>query len=89
MLSIKVLGSGCANCDRLEKLTKLALEEIKAGRPDVEGIVEKVTDHDRFLDYGLLATPGLVINEKLVSAGRIPSTGQIKNWLQEALDNRE
>jgi small redox-active disulfide protein 2 len=89
MLSIKVLGPGCANCDRLEKLTRLALEEIKAGQPEVEGTVEKVTDRDRFLDYGLLATPGLVINEKLVSAGRIPSTGQIKNWLQEALDSRE
>ncbi len=85
-LNIKVLGSGCANCKRLAELAGMALEEVQAERPGVDGLVEKVTDPAKFMDYGLLTTPGLVINEKLVSSGRLPSPKQIAGWLRESLD---
>jgi hypothetical protein len=67
MLAIKVLGPGCANCDRLRQLAEQAVEEIKRGYPALEATFEKVTDPESFLNYGLLKTPGLVVNEKLVS----------------------
>lgn len=85
MLSIKVLGPGCANCDRVMELTGLALEAIQGEKPSVVATVEKVTDPDQFLNYGVLKTPGLVINEKLVSSGKIPSQSQIVGWMREAL----
>jgi small redox-active disulfide protein 2 len=85
MLSIKVLGPGCANCNRLEQLSKRALEELAAENPEIAGTVEKVTDPGEFVNYGLLATPGLVINEKLVSAGRVPTRRQIAGWIRDAL----
>ena len=87
MLSVKVLGPGCANCDRLMELAMLALEEITAEYPDTDATVEKVTDTAQFLDYGLLHTPGLVINEKLVSSGKIPTPGKIAGWMREALED--
>lgn len=84
MLSIKVLGPGCKNCDRLELHAVEAAAAYGEDHPDVELSVEKISDPARFLDYGLLKTPGLVINEKLVSSGRIPTPDQIMTWLQAA-----
>jgi len=84
MLTIKILGSGCSNCQRLESQAAVAAEEWKASHPQAVVQIEKVTDMDRFLDYGLLATPGLVINEKLVSSGKIPAPSNIVAWLDEA-----
>jgi small redox-active disulfide protein 2 len=84
MLSIKVLGPGCKNCDRLETHAVEAAEIFGRDRPELEVTVEKITDTERFLDYGLLKTPGLVVNEQLVSSGRIPSPEQIVAWLQSA-----
>jgi hypothetical protein len=84
MLAIKVLGPGCKNCDRLEKHAIEAAELFSQEHPEVELCVEKITDTARFLDYGLLKTPGLVINEQLVSSGRIPTPEQIAAMLQSA-----
>lgn len=84
MLSIKVLGPGCMNCERLELHAAQAVEQWHSAHPDVDVTIEKVTDTEKFLDYGLLSTPGLVINEKLVSSGRIPAPLQIIQWLEEA-----
>ncbi|MGD8553853.1 MAG: thioredoxin family protein [Anaerolineales bacterium] len=84
MLLIKVLGPGCKNCERVELHAAQAAEQWRAEHPDVEVTIEKVTEAEKFLDYGLLSTPGLVINEKLVSAGRIPAPSQIITWLAEA-----
>lgn len=84
MLSIKVLGPGCKNCERVELHAVQAVEQWGAVHPDVEVTIEKVTDTEKFLDYGLLSTPGLVINEKLVSSGRIPAPSHIVQWLEEA-----
>jgi hypothetical protein len=84
MLSIKVIGPGCKNCERVGLHAVQAVEQWRADHPDVEVTIEKVTDTEKFLDYGLLSTPGLVINEKLVSSGRIPAPSHIVKWLEEA-----
>ena len=79
MITIKVLGPGCANCRRLEEMARKAVET--AG---VEAEIVKGTDYNDFLTYGLLSTPGLVINEKLVASGRIPTPAVIGGWLKQA-----
>lgn len=78
MLQVKVLGSGCANCKRLEAETRAAL--------DAEGIpytLEKVTEYADIAAYGILSTPGLVMNEAVKSAGRIPKRQQIVEWASQ------
>ena len=86
MLTIKVLGPGCQNCQTLADKAKVALEAVAESQPeDFEATVVKVTQTEEFMKYGLLYTPGLVVNEKLVSAGRIPEVKEIAGWLQEAL----
>jgi len=86
MQAIKVLGPGCANCDRLIQLTEQAVEEIKKQYPAYEATVEKVTDPEAFLNYGLLKTPGLVLNEMLVISGHVPAMTQIMALLRGALE---
>ena len=76
MLHIKVLGPGCSNCKRLEMMVNQALASLS-----VEAKVEKVTDFMEIMKYPVLATPGLVINEALVSAGRLPSQAELVSWL--------
>ena len=80
MLSIKVLGSGCANCKRLEKLTRKVVDDL-----GVEAEVIKVTDPTKYADYGVMATPGLVVNGETVSSGRIPSVAEITTFVTSAL----
>ena len=80
MLNIKILGSGCANCKRLEAMTRDVV-----GALGIRGrITLKLTDHNDIMQYPILATPGLVVNEQLVSAGRIPSKAEIEGWLKQA-----
>lgn len=76
MVNIKVLGSGCANCKRLEATARKVVEDLA-----IEAEIEKVTDYAEIMKWPILSTPGLVINDKLVSAGRIPSEKEITNWL--------
>jgi len=80
MLSIKVLGPGCDNCKKVEKIAHQAAEAL-----GVEAYVEKVTDYAEIHKYPILATPGLVINENLVCAGRIPNQAEVTTWLTNAL----
>jgi len=80
MLSIKVLGPGCENCHKVEQIAHQAVDQL-----GVEAYIEKVTDRAEFKKYGLLATPGLVINEKLVCGGRIPNQAEVTTWLTSAL----
>lgn len=79
MLNIKILGSGCANCKRLAFLTEHAAIALK-----MEVHLEKVTDPVEIMKYPILSTPGLVINEEVVSFGRVPGEAEIKTWLAKA-----
>jgi small redox-active disulfide protein 2 len=79
MLTVKILGSGCANCKRLEQLTRRVVEQL-----GIEAEIVKVTDPTKYSDYGIMSTPGLVIGEKTVSSGRIPSMAEITAFLTAA-----
>jgi small redox-active disulfide protein 2 len=76
-MKIKVLGSGCPNCKVLEANAKKALEELK-----IKANVEKVTDIAKIMEYGVMSTPALVVNEKVVSYGRVLSPEEIKKLLK-------
>jgi small redox-active disulfide protein 2 len=76
MITIKVLGPGCANCKKLEAVARQA-----AADAGLEAEIVKVSDMKTIMDYDLMSTPGLVIDEKLVSSGRIPTLAEIKGWL--------
>jgi small redox-active disulfide protein 2 len=77
MLIVKILGSGCANCKKLEAVARNA-----ANAAHVQADFIKVTDMQQIMQYDLLSTPGLVINDKLVSSGRIPTQAEVQGWLQ-------
>ena len=80
MLTIKVLGSGCANCKRVEQIANKVVAEMA-----LEAEVIKVTDYNDIAAYNILSTPGLVINENVVCSGRIPSPAEVTTWLTTAL----
>jgi len=75
-MDIKVLGPGCANCETLERRAQEAVQN--AG---VTATITKVTDYDEMLSYGILRTPGLVIDGKLVMSGRVPSVDEIARFI--------
>jgi small redox-active disulfide protein 2 len=78
MLSVKILGSGCKKCQTLEaKVRHLVTEN------NIDATVDKVTDIQEMVGYGIMMTPGLIINEKVKSIGIIPKDDQIINWLKE------
>ena len=86
MLTIKVLGPGCRNCQVLAQKATEALETLAETQPEeYEATILKVTEYQDIMKYPIMYTPGLVINEKLVSAGRIPTADEIKGWLVEAV----
>lgn len=76
MKTVKILGSGCANCKKLEAVAR----EAAAGA-GIEAEFVKVTDLPAIMAYDLLSTPGLVIDEQLVCSGRIPTQVEIRQWL--------
>ena len=80
MLTIKILGSGCANCKRLEQIASKVVSDLA-----VEAEVIKVTDYNDIMSYNILSTPGLVIDEKVVSSGRVPSPAEVTTWIANAL----
>lgn len=82
MLTIKVLGPGCDNCKKVEAITRKAVAIL-----GLEAQVEKVTEYAAIHKYPILATPGLVINEKLVCAGRIPTEAEVTTWLADAAES--
>jgi small redox-active disulfide protein 2 len=77
-LEVRVLGPGCPNCERLERMVREVL-----AREGLEGDVVHVRDREAIAEYGLLPTPGLVVNGRVVAAGRVPSEKQLVEWLRE------
>lgn len=73
---IKILGTGCPNCEKLEANTKQALEES-----GIEGRVEKVTDVQEIIRHGIMSTPAIVADDKVLSYGVVPSVDEIKKLL--------
>jgi len=82
MLTIKVLGPGCDNCKKVETIARQAVTGLS-----IEATFVKVTDYKDIIAYNILSTPGLVINEKVVCAGRIPNQAEVTTWLVNALES--
>jgi small redox-active disulfide protein 2 len=79
-MDIKILGTGCPTCKRLEKVARAAIVEM-----ELEATLTKVTDWDDILAYDILSTPGLVVDEKVVSSGRVPSRAEVVSMISSAL----
>jgi small redox-active disulfide protein 2 len=79
MLTVKVLGSGCENCIKVETIARKVVTTMS-----LQAEVIKVTDWAEIKKYPILGTPGLVINEKVVCAGRIPTEAEVTTWLVNA-----
>jgi small redox-active disulfide protein 2 len=79
---IKVLGPGCINCQTLEKRTKEAVNKL-----NVEAEIEKVTDMKQITSYGIMLTPGLIVNDKIEVQGKVPTVEQIQEILKHHQSN--
>ena len=77
MINIKIIGKGCYNCNKLENLCKEVITEN-----NLSASFEKVTDFDEFGKYGIMMTPGLVVNGKTLSQGKIPTKSTLEHWLK-------
>ncbi len=80
IVTIKVLGSGCAKCHKLEAVAKEAVADLGTSAE-----VEHVTDFGQIVAYGVVATPALVVDGIVKSAGRVPSQAEVSGWVKEAL----
>ena len=79
-MEIRILGPGCPRCQEVEKRTIDVLAEL-----NIAADVQKVTDMKKIMEYKIMATPGLVINGKILCSGRIPSKDEIKKWIGEEI----
>jgi small redox-active disulfide protein 2 len=77
-MKVQIYGTGCANCQALEKGVRKAIDELNM---NVE--VEKIQDMDKIIEAGLLSTPGFAVEGEMKSVGRIPSVDEIKKWIKE------
>jgi len=83
-MNIKILGPGCARCQQLEKTTREVVKEL-----GVDAEVEEVKDINKIMEYPILTTPGLVINEQLVCAGRVPTKAEVTQLIADALTKED
>jgi len=74
---IKILGSGCTNCVNLERVTREAVTSL-----GINATIEKVTDYGAIAGYGVMSTPGLVVDERVVLSGRVPTAAKIRELLE-------
>ncbi|MFW5713271.1 MAG: thioredoxin family protein [Brevefilum sp.] len=77
-MEVKILGGGCAKCERLETLTREVVEEM-----GLQATFIKVKDMNKIMAYDVMTTPALVVDEKVLSYGRIPGKDEIRQWLSE------
>ena len=77
---IKILGPGCGNCINLEKVTRQAMADL-----GLDATVEKVEDYPTIMGYGVMSTPALVVDEKVVSSGRVPTPAEVRDLLTAAV----
>ncbi len=80
-MNIKILGTGCAKCNALEAATLEAVKELA-----VEATIEHVKDMKKIMEYPILTTPGLVIDEKLVCSGRVPAKAEVTTFIKNAMN---
>jgi len=83
-MNIKVLGPGCARCQSLERTVR---EVVSALKLDIK--VEEIKDIKEIMRYPILMTPGLVINEKVVMSGKVPSKAEVERLIMSALDDQD
>jgi small redox-active disulfide protein 2 len=79
-MKVKVLGPGCARCHQLEQITREVVKEL-----GINAEIEDVKDVKKIMEYPILTTPGLVIDEKLVCSGRVPSKSEVTTFITTAL----
>ena len=77
-MKIKILGTGCAKCKKLEELTAEIISEL-----GIDARIEKVEDIYKIMQYGVMQTPGLVVNEKVILSGRLPKPSELKELLTQ------
>jgi len=80
-MKIEVLGPGCARCHQLEETAKEVVKEL-----GIDAEVEEIKDIKKIVEYPILTTPGLVIDERLVCSGRVPSKAELVTFITTALD---
>ncbi|MHB9014424.1 MAG: thioredoxin family protein [Ignavibacteriaceae bacterium] len=80
MLDIKILGPSCSNCTNLERLCRETVSEN-----NINATIEKITDYREIMSYGILSTPGLVINGKVVLSGKLPTKSTLAHWMMTSL----
>ncbi len=83
-MNIKVLGPGCARCHQLEELVRDVVRELT-----IDASIEEVKDMKKIMSYPILMTPGLVINEKLVCSGKVPSKAEVTQLIINSLEKGE
>ena len=83
-MKIKVLGPGCARCHQLEQTVKDVVKDLA-----LDAGVEEVKDMKKIMDYPIIMTPGLVINEEVVCSGRVPNKAEVTQFIMNALAKEE
>ena len=83
-MKIKVLGPGCARCQQLEKTTREVVQEL-----GIDADIEDIKDMKKIMEYPILTTPGLVIDEKLVCSGRVPTKAEVTTFITTSMVNEE
>ncbi len=82
MLTVKVVGTGCVNCENLYELcVNIAAEN------ELEADIQKITNREKFAELGIWMTPGLIVNNKVVSQGKVPTKSTLEHWLMDAAKN--
>ena len=83
-MKIKILGTGCAKCHQVEQITRQVVKELA-----IDATIEEVKDMKKIMEYPILTTPGLVVNEELVCSGYIPTNSEVTQFIVNALDKEE